>query len=343
MTHDHLPLVRLGQGDYVRDYPGDEPDPVIDDGRDVLTATRLATLRRCPRQHHYRYELGLTRNRTATPLRFGAAFHRGLELHGKGVDEDLAIVEAISGYANVPIHEDPVAWSVERESVAALLAGHFASFPRTDDINFIEVEQTFSLPLTNPATGRCSRTFTLAGKIDGLVRLSDGRVAVLEYKTAGEDIGPDAAYWLRLRIDPQISLYVLAARELGYDVSTVVYDVTRKPTIRLRKGETPEQYGQRLREDIHSRPDFYFARREIPRLEDDLAEVRAVLWQQARQLAEARRHGRWFRNAGRFTCDHCPFADLCLQSITVDPDGPPPSGYRVLSHVHPELVEGASR
>ena len=347
-----IPLVRLGQGDYTRDiYPQDlqppECPPVCPpqrpqpEGRAALTATRLATLRRCPRQHYFRYELGLSRIRTGDALRLGSAFHRGLERHNQGLDDELSIADAVSGYANVPQWADPVDWEVEYETVRHLLAGHFWRYPRNseNDLRIVEVERSFELPLINPETGASSRTFVLAGKIDAIVQLPDGRFAVLEYKTVGEDIGAESDYWRRLRCDPQISQYVLAARFLGYDVSTVIYDVTRKPTIRPRKGESPQQYGDRLNTDIGDRPDYYFARREVPRLDDELAEFQVELWQQAKQLLDSRRHGRWFRNVNRMTCSYCDFADICLNSVRVAP-GSAPTGFQFLSDVHPELFTG---
>lgn len=307
----------------------------------LLTSTRLATLRRCPRQHYFRYELGLSRVRTSDALRLGAAFHHGLERHNRGANPTDAILEATAGYASPPEWADEFDWAVERETLAQLLAGHFWRYEH-DDLEFLAVERAFALPLINPRSGRPSRAFMLAGKIDAIVRLADGRLAVLEYKTAGEDIGPDSDYWLRLRCDPQISQYVLAARGLGYDVATVLYDVTRKPTIRPRNKpapETPEDFGRRLYADIGNRPDYYFQRREVPRLEDELAEFQLEVWQQAKQLLEARRHGRWFRNIHRFTCGMCEFADLCLHGVRVTPDVAP-AGFQILSDVHPELSTG---
>jgi len=328
--------------------------------RDLLTSTRLATLRRCPKQHYYRYELGLSRVRTSDALRLGAAFHRGLELHNRGVDPATAITEAVAGYQQVPEWADSFEWAVEREVVQELLAGHFWRY-ENDDIQVVAVERIFRRPLVNPFTGRWSRAFILGGKIDAIVRLADGRHAVLEYKTTGEDIGPDSDYWLRLRCDPQISLYVIAARALGYNVATVLYDVTRKPTIAPLRAtppekrkytkdgrlyatqrecdETPEEFGGRLLTDIGDRPDYYFQRREVPRLDDELAEFQAELWQQAKQLLDARRHGRWFRNIHRFTCGTCEFADLCLNGARVVP-GAAPSGFQILTDVHPELSAG---
>lgn len=54
---------------------------------------------------------------------------------------------------------------------------------------------------------------------------------IKKYKV-GEDIQPDSDLWRRLQIDSQISMYVLAARRLGYPVECVLYNVTRKPTIK---------------------------------------------------------------------------------------------------------------
>lgn len=304
----------------------------------LLTSSRLSALRSCPRKHYYRYELGLGRVRSNDALRLGGAFHKGLEARNGGADIAAAIEHATAGYDTVPDWADSTEWEVERQTVRQLLAGHFWRYGEIP-LEFVAIERVFQTPLLNPGSGHPSRLFLMAGKIDAIVRLADGRLAILEYKTAGEDIGPAADYWLRLRCDPQISLYVLGARALGFDVSTVLYDVTRKPTIRLRKDETPEQYGERLLTDIGDRPEYYFARREVPRLEVELAEFRMELWQQAQQLRDAQRAERWFRNVGKMTCDYCPFAALCLNSIHVTVDAPP-SGYEVLADIHPELSQG---
>ena len=252
----------------------------MNNNNNKLTSTRLSLLRRCPRLHFYRYELGLSRTRTAAALRFGAAFHAGLEVYNRDANDAGGMRRVLSSYDVMPAWADPTDWAVERETFQSLFAGHLWRYG-ADNLEFVAVEFSFHVPLVNPATGVRSRLYSLAGKMDGIVRLSDGRLAVLEYKTAGEDIAPDSEYWLRLRRDGQISQYVLAARAMGYDVATVIYDVTRKPTIRLRQNETPEAFGVRLLADIEARPDYYYQRREVPRLEDELREYQAELWQQA--------------------------------------------------------------
>jgi hypothetical protein len=345
----------------------------------LLTYSRLATVRRCPRKGYFRYELGLTRDVDADYFRLGKAFHRGLELHGQGHGADAAIEGATESYDTVPASLDPYTWDVERAKVVGLLAGHFWRY-ENDDLRVTATELPWRMPLRNPDTGAASRTFELAGKIDALAQLPDGRLAVLEYKTAGEDVGPKAAYWLRLRGDAQISMYMLAARALGYDIATVLYDVTRKPTIKPRqiplldeddqkvvldadghrvltkqgkprqtsdtalgyvlqtRPESAAEFGQRLLDDIGKRPDYYHQRREVPRLHDDLRECEYELWQQAQQLAEMRRHSRWYRNVTPDNCNRCQFANLCQNNVHVDP-AQPPSGYTVMDNVHPELEE----
>jgi len=96
-------------------------------------------------------------------------------------------------------------------------------------------ELEFNVPIYNPETGRPSRSYTLSGKIDRLVRLPGGNLVIWECKTTSEDLDAGSAFWRRLRLEAQPSVYVLAARELGYDVTGVIFDVIRKPAIRPRQ------------------------------------------------------------------------------------------------------------
>ncbi|MFQ5423646.1 MAG: PD-(D/E)XK nuclease family protein [Phycisphaerae bacterium] len=124
----------------------------------LLTATRLATLRQCARKHYLRYELGLSRIRTADALRLGSAFHRGLELHNKGTDAAVAVMNVAAGYTAVPEWADPFKWDVERVTVEKLLSGHFWRY-ENDDVEIVEAERSFDMPLVNPDTGAKGRTF----------------------------------------------------------------------------------------------------------------------------------------------------------------------------------------
>jgi hypothetical protein len=149
----------------------------------------LGTFRLCPKKYRNRYILRLARKRRATPLRFGSAFHKGLELRAGvfGQDTETILGSVLADYDNCPEWADPAELAVERETLRQLLAGHFWRYSQ-DDLQYQAVELTFEIPLVDPATGKKSRRFRLGGKIDAIVAiLPDGRLAVLEYKTAGED------------------------------------------------------------------------------------------------------------------------------------------------------------
>jgi hypothetical protein len=196
---------------------------------DALTNTILSASRNCLMQHYLKAVCMLQKERTSTPLRMGSVFHWGKELQGLG-DPDH-IEHALNCYHGCPEWADPSEWAVERETVRVLLKGHEWRY-QEDTLETLATEQTFEMPMTNPRTGRASRTFCIRGKIDKIVRLPDGRVAIREYKTAGCDVGPDSDYWLFLQHDWQVSIYVLAARFLGFDAVGALYDVARKPTTR---------------------------------------------------------------------------------------------------------------
>jgi hypothetical protein len=370
-------------------------------GQGLLTNSRMRTYKTCNRKHYISYELGIRPDTEAKVFRLGGAVHLGLDRKCKGDDQDAAIGAAVASYEVLPpwanTDEAVGEWMCERETVAALLAGYFWRWGDDNSLanqltgvaEVIASELAFELPIRNPETNKATPTFKVAGKIDKIVRLADGRLAVMEHKTCGESIEPASDYWKRLRIDQQISLYMLAARELGHDVQTVLYDVIRKPAIRptqipqldaegrkivldaegnrclkvnLKKDGTPgaghgepyqsgnaekgwtlstrtetsQEFGERLLADITERPEFYFARQEIPRLDADLLEFRHELWQQAQAIRETQKTGRHFRNTNACTLmGRCQYFEQCTNShdwTTV------PAGFVRVEDIHPELT-----
>lgn len=339
--------------------------------KELLTATRMSNMLACPRRHYWRFEVGLKRVEVGDALRFGSAWHRAMEARATGANIEAALAAGLGTVRDLD--------EVQVATLSGMLAGYWSKYPA--DAMTIIPEVAFNYPLPG------SRTFDVAGKIDGLATLADGRVALVEHKTAGTDIGPDSDYWIRLRGNPQIAQYVLAARCLGWDVATVIYDVARKPEITPRafvprldeqglkivlgsddgrvmkrdgepkqtadkeKGErlagapeTPEQFGDRLAADTRERPDFYFARREVPILEDELSEFQASRLSLSRmilgcraqaKIADRPEHG-WPRNIGEMSCRLCDYSGFCLQGIRVDA-GTCPAGF-VIGEKNPELV-----
>lgn len=310
----------------------------------LLTFSRMSALDRCPRYHYLRYERGVRPNEDAAALRFGSVFHAARENPEGGND----IICAAYGER----------FPYEREECRILSHG-WSEF--LGDLPSQKREIEFRLPLINPDTGQPSRTFELAGKIDGLLMPGTAGVggqAMEEIKTCSESIDADADYWIKLRRDLQISTYMIAARRLGFDVDTVIYSVCRKATIdplqktsdpKFRKDgepyantrlldETPEEYGLRLWGDIQKQPTKYYARQEIPRLNIDLERTSRELWQRAKILREFQLTGNWYRNPamcaprGGFKCE---YHDVICDRRD---DDPLPSGWRIVDNKNPELT-----
>ncbi len=342
-------------------------------GSNVLTNSRMASFRACPRKHYFAYERGWRPEGESAALRIGSNIHRGIEALNRGANAEQATAEAIRYYAGEET-------AIEAEKVRCLMGGYawrWSDWPGQT----IATEQPFEITIKG-AKGRAMRTFKVAGKIDRVVRLDDGRLAVLETKTTGESIAPDSIYWEQLAIDQQISLYMLAARAIGFEVETVIYDVIHKPGLEpkqipllddegfkqvvdtntgervrtkdgkkwrespdaslgwvlLTREETPDEYAQRLWDDITQRTEHYYARRVIPRLETDLDEFRVELVQQAAAIREAQKSGRWFRNTSNCKqYGRCPYLGICKSSHAHDAA---PSGYVQLNDIHPELAAG---
>jgi hypothetical protein len=246
-------------------------------------------------------------------------------------------------------------------------------------MDVIASEQSWNLRLINPETQAPSTVFDIAGKMDGIIRLLDGRLAVLEHKTVSEDLTLESDYWRRLQLDPQITLYVHAARRLGHDVATVLYDCLRKPTIKptsvavcddlgakivldqygnrvkTERGQwrqtgdkekgyvlqqrdmSPEEWSEKLTADIGERPDYYFCRREIPRLDSDIEECVSELWDLQKTIRQAMNDERWYKTVSRDTCPFCPYFGLC--SSRFNPDDGTPDGFMRLTDKNPELKE----
>lgn len=336
--------------------------------RSLLTSTMLGTILSCMRKYFYRYELGLQSSAEHAALSFGSAWHAAMAARWLGLPMSAALATALGNAEKLD--------DLQAATLAALLAAYYRHYAN-DPITAIRPEQEFQFPLAG------SRSFLVAGKMDGLGSLRDGRPVLLEHKTTSDSVAPDSDYWLRLRCNNQIMQYVHAARFCGQPVDVIYYDVTRKPAIRpktipildeagrrvvldangnraLRKDgapretggeglcvqtreEAPEEFGDRLAADASERPEFYFARREVPILDQDLEEFEAERLSTSRLILDLRQssrftrmpHHAWPRTCSESTCGSCEFKNFCLQNIVVDP-AQPPAGFTV-GEKYPEL------
>lgn len=193
----------------------------IAEATDLLTNSRLKTARACARLHQLRYVEGWQAVLEAAALHFGTLIHAGLEAWWLAPEDRLhTALAALQGESDL----------FDLVKAEELLRGYHFRWG-DEPLEIIAVEQPFAAPMLNPETGSPSRTWRLGGKLDGVVR-DAGRTLIMEHKTSSEDISPGSAYWKRLKMDGQISIYYRGAESLGYDVQGCLYDVIGKPTMK---------------------------------------------------------------------------------------------------------------
>lgn len=227
----------------------------------------------------------------------------------------------------------------------ALLHGYHAKWGN-NQYQPTAVERMVQSELFNPKTNAKSRTFTLAGVLD-VVAEYNGKANLIDHKTTSSDIeDPCGPYWENLQIDGQVSHYMLLEWLNARKVDECVWDVVRKPSISPKKltkaekalvtssrkyfdkpisddtifalasddRETLEMYEARLIHDCtKERPNWYFQRRTIPRLDAEILEYAGELWDHCQDIIHTRATERHLRNPGAcFTYSTpCKFLGLC--------------------------------
>lgn len=255
-----------------------------------------------------------------------------------------------------------------RAKCRALLVGYDKRWHGAD-YHPLEIEKTYTAPLVNPDTNKPSRTFQIAGRIDVLCEYHGKRVLV-DHKTTSQDIADaDSTYWRQLVVEAQNSHYSLLLWLNGLKVDDAVWDVVRKPSISPKKlsktevravvacreycdvalsmasldslqvedRETLELYEARLVKDCTvERPEWYFQRRSIPRLDSELLDYSRELWEHGQEILHARNTGRKARNSGACMLygSPCKFLGICSGY-----DKPDSDKWTRKQHVHNELPE----
>ena len=270
--------------------------------------------------------MGLMPVETGEALSFGKAFHVAMEARNKGMTCEEALIE---GMFHVAGNEQASA------NLSGLVYGYFSRYKDDQPIK-INSEINFTHKIGKNG-------FRAAGVIDGLAQNSAGEFILVEYKTTSQSVDPSSDYWSRLRSNLQVNMYVDACREHGIEVSKVIYDVTKKPSIRPRQEETLEDFALRLREDCASRSDFYFARRQVSVLSDDIERFRTlrreICYQVAanrnRQKRAATKASPWLCCNQQMTCTCCEFKAFCLHGVEAR-ESEIPTGFYV-GERNPEL------
>lgn len=301
-----------------------------------LTISAIRTWNTCKKKYWYQYVLGYQPVKKSDALSFGTAMHKELE--------DV--------WNNVPLftrtHDLPES---ELAKLQVLIIGYTCRW--IDDskkYKVLAVEKQFEID-------------GFAGKMDlVLLSIEDNKLYVGEHKSTSEDIELGSDYWLKLRLDDQVSMYARAAKRLypEYDFGGCLYDVIKKikkephkaTPIEDRKykkdgtlyanqretDESMEEFRGRLSAEVQENPDKFYARRIVTRSESELAEFEVELEETAKEIDSHIKSGRLtVRNPGACFNYHtrCSWHDVCCGIDSLDNK----ERYTKVDNVNQELAD----
>jgi hypothetical protein len=271
-----------------------------------------------------------------------------------------------AAYESIDANTTADTWLVAAKCKGLMAGYNHRWHDEQQGITLQTTERTIESDLRNPDTTRPSRTYTLAGKLDKVV----AGPLLYDHKTTSSDLSADSPYWQQLAIESQVSHYELMLWMLGEKIERAVWDVVRKPGISPRKltkkevarivldgtyfgseinpaarvlvaglkqeRESKSLYQIRLAAEVIANPDRYFARRVVPRTDDDLVEYAKELWAIASDMRVCRANDTHYRNPG--ACMNygrpCQFLGICSGY-----DRPDSHNWKEKCDVHSELPD----
>lgn len=299
----------------------------------VSTYSMWSLFRNCRKAVDWRYLQQLVPLSRDRNLHFGSLIHECLQTWHQRRDlaEVLALIDRLC-----PNRTQDENQKRDWHLATAMMQAYAARYA-TEEFEVIALEKTFEGPIVNPATRAASRSFVLAGKVDGIVRFG-GDYFVLEHKTAAQ---LDSDYLERLWTDFQITIYAFYIEQtLGISITGILYNVLVKAKLQQSKGETEEEFQARRAELIaKSKTGKSSAKRRMPETDDEFQQrladkytdvtmlhremlylsrdrfeiLRSELWELTQAFLDARRRGVFYQNTA-FCFNYqrpCPYFALC--------------------------------
>jgi len=299
----------------------------------VSTYSMWSLFRNCRKAVDWRYLQQLVPLQRDHNLYFGSLIHECLQSWHQRRDlvEVLALIDKLC-----PNRLQDEGQRRDWHLATAMMTAYAARYA-AEDFEVIALEKNFEGPIINPYTGAASRSFVLAGKVDGIVRIG-GEHFILEHKTAAQI---DADYLEKLWTDFQITLYAhYIEQTMGIPITGILYNVLVKAKLQQSKGETEEEFQARRAELLaKSKTGKSTAKRKLPETDHEfqqrLAEkyadpgmlhremlylsrdrfdvLRGELWELTQAFLDARRRGVFYQNTA-FCFNYqrpCAYFPLC--------------------------------
>lgn len=260
--------------------------------------------------YQYQYVLGYQSKFPDDKLTFGTQFHnKGLEPFWLGNEAKDVDYDAFEDTDQAIICE-------------ALIESYYNKYD-CDGVNALEVEKKYEIHTadTTGYTYGVGTGTTRVAVFDAIIEYS-GRTLLVESKTTRQYLTGEW-YWDKLDLDLQTGYYVWFAKQVGYDIDGVLYDVSRVPKMAMGKDgrrsfkETEDQFYNRVLDKLSQDSDAFHQRRLIqPNVDDIMKQV--DMWEEA--MVNAAKYDRYPRN--HTSCfmygRKCEFKPVCAGNSSLD-------------------------
>lgn len=280
----------------------------------IITYSSLNCFQQCHQKYKIRYLDGIVPIRKSNALEFGSAMHLALEAYWNYVKATQLFEADDSNPAPCDFQFDAntiLTDKVDAFKLAGLLRGYVDKYYKEDVSTWevVAVEREFKVRVCGS---------DIVGKADGLVRnRQTGKYYILEHKTSSV---VDESYIEQKSIDSQTMLYAACLQDaMGITISGAIHDVLTKQKIRLKKGESENDFCQRLLEDVS---DENFNRILVEFGDGELEDFKRDYYAQIDELVDCKRFYKCTGSClGRFgACEYLPICRSKCAPEDADPN-----------------------
>lgn len=277
----------------------------------IETASSLACVRACPKKYENEYIKLMRIKKEREYLTFGTNGHEALAIFFEKGQNAL-----LKHFDSEPYQDDDQ--KLMSGKIKALVT-QFVFSEEAASIKPIMVEQKIEYECEGK---------TIAGKID-LVAEIGGKIWLIDHKFLSQISDPN-----EYKFSSQMDSYLLALSKMDIHCEGIIWNIIHKPTIRVKKNETIDEYLTRLQDDVASRPDFYYMFLPVKRTPDEIAENDPEIVMQIKYLNWLKKTGNFFKDRSRCS-DYggCQFRSLCTPGLSLDE-------FETRGSKHPELEGG---
>lgn len=225
--------------------------------------SRISDYQTCRAKFKHRWLVKVVTTKRQNFFVIGDAIHKFIEFYYRTKDPALALKQVERVFAQVDrglMNADEIHDLEVDRAMALGIAESYPAFYKGDfdEFDTFLTEQPFEFPILD--TGH-----SFFGTIDALLKDHAGGWWLLETKTASaQTINPQ--YFERVKIDAQVCGYMEGAKKiLGAYPQGIIYNVVKKPSIRLKNGETLVAFQKRTKAEYtqFAKEKQYFIREQL--------------------------------------------------------------------------------